>query len=94
MELHGAIGGGDTASFVGGEVVGYGSARAVVEVDERVADTVPERVVDGATALMPDGAFVEGDRVCGGGSAPGKEETEWKEEREEEGLEEGGDYGE
>ena len=36
--------------------------RRVVEVIKRVADWVPEGMADGATALVPDGAFVERDR--------------------------------
>ena len=46
------------ASLVGGEVVGW----RVVEVIKRVAYWVPEGMADGATALVPDGAFVERDR--------------------------------
>lgn len=56
--IHLSVGGGNLASLVGGEVVG----RRVVEVIKRVADWVLEGMADGATALVPDGAFVERDR--------------------------------
>lgn len=54
-----ATGACNSASFVGGEVVGKG-LRRVVEVNERVADGIAKRVVNRTAALVPDGAFVEG----------------------------------
>lgn len=56
-----SVGGGNLASLVGGEVVRRRVWR-VVEVIKRVADWVAEGVADGATALVPDCAFVERDR--------------------------------
>ena len=59
--IHLSVGGGNLTSLVGGEVVGKRVWR-VVEVIKRVAYWVPEGMADGATALVPDGAFVERDR--------------------------------
>lgn len=47
-------------------MVGWDIGR-VVEVKEGIADGILERMVDRAAALVPDGAFVNGDiLICGG----------------------------
>jgi len=57
-ELHGSIGIGNLASFIGRKMV-VRLARCTVEVNERVADPVLEGMVDGVATLVPHCAFVE-----------------------------------